>query len=220
MAGSDFISLHTPLTEQTKNIINAEALAAMKKGVRIINCARGGLISERDLKAALENGHVAGAALDVFSEEPARNNILFGVPGVIATPHLGASTMEAQEKVALQIAEQMSDFLNTGAVSNALNMPSVSAEEAPILKPYIKLAGLLGSFAGQVADDAIEKVEIEFEGLATELNHAPIVSSILAGILKHVMDSVNLVSAPLIANSRGMIYQPPNTIEFVIIRPY
>ena len=204
LAGSDFISLHTPLTEQTKNIINAEALIAMKRGVRIINCARGGLISEQDLKAALEDGHVAGAALDVFSEEPATNNILFGVPGVIATPHLGASTMEAQEKVALQIAEQMSDFLNTGSVSNALNMPAVSAEEAPILKPYIKLAGLLGSFSGQVADDAIEKVEIEFEGLATELNHAPIVSAILAGILKHTMDSVNLVSAPLIANSRGI----------------
>lgn len=204
LAGSDFISLHTPLTEQTKNIINAEALIAMKRGVRIINCARGGLIYEQDLKAALEDGHVAGAALDVFSEEPATNNILFGVPGVIATPHLGASTMEAQEKVALQIAEQMSDFLNTGSVSNALNMPAVSAEEAPILKPYIKLAGLLGSFSGQVADDAIEKVEIEFEGLATELNHAPIVSAILAGILKHTMDSVNLVSAPLIANSRGI----------------
>ena len=204
LADSDFISLHTPLTEQTKNIINAEALIAMKRGVRIINCARGGLISEQDLKAALEDGHVAGAALDVFSEEPATNNILFGVPGVIATPHLGASTMEAQEKVALQIAEQMSDFLNTGSVSNALNMPAVSAEEAPILKPYIKLAGLLGSFSGQVADDAIEKVEIEFEGLATELNHAPIVSAILAGILKHTMDSVNLVSAPLIANSRGI----------------
>lgn len=204
LADSDFISLHTPLTEQTKNIINAEALIAMKRGVRIINCARGGLISEQDLKAALEDGHVAGAALDVFSEEPATNNILFGVPGVIATPHLGASTMEAQEKVALQVAEQMSDFLNTGSVSNALNMPAVSAEEAPILKPYIKLAGLLGSFSGQVADDAIEKVEIEFEGLATELNHAPIVSAILAGILKHTMDSVNLVSAPLIANSRGI----------------
>ena len=204
LADSDFISLHTPLTEQTKNIINAEALIAMKRGVRIINCARGGLISEQDLKAALEDGHVAGAALDVFSEEPATNNILFGVLGVIATPHLGASTMEAQEKVALQIAEQMSDFLNTGSVSNALNMPAVSAEEAPILKPYIKLAGLLGSFSGQVADDAIEKVEIEFEGLATELNHAPIVSAILAGILKHTMDSVNLVSAPLIANSRGI----------------
>ncbi|MAI14778.1 MAG: phosphoglycerate dehydrogenase [Rhodospirillaceae bacterium] len=204
LADSDFISLHTPLTEQTKNIISAEALIAMKRGVRIINCARGGLISEQDLKAALEDGHVAGAALDVFSEEPATNNILFGVPGVIATPHLGASTMEAQEKVALQVAEQMSDFLNTGSVSNALNMPAVSAEEAPILKPYIKLAGLLGSFSGQVADDAIEKVEIEFEGLATELNHAPIVSAILAGILKHTMDSVNLVSAPLIANSRGI----------------
>ena len=203
MAGSDFISLHTPLTEQTKNIINAEALIAMKR------CAdyklRAGWSNiEQDLKAALEDGHVAGAALDVFSEEPATNNILFGVPGVIATPHLGASTMEAQEKVALQIAEQMSDFLNTGSVSNALNMPAVSAEEAPILKPYIKLAGLLGSFSGQVADDAIEKVEIEFEGLATELNHAPIVSAILAGILKHTMDSVNLVSAPLIANSRGI----------------
>ena len=155
LSESDFISLHTPLTDQTKNIIDRKALSAMKNGVRIVNCARGGLIVEHDLKDALESGHVAGAALDVFSEEPANTNVLFGVPGIIATPHLGASTMEAQEKVALQIAEQMSDFLNTGSVTNALNMPAVTAEEAPLLKPYIKLAGLLGSFAGQVAEDAI-----------------------------------------------------------------
>ena len=203
LSESDFISLHTPLTDQTKNIIDRKALSAMKNGVRIVNCARGGLIVEHDLKDALESGHVAGAALDVFSEEPANTNVLFGVPGIIATPHLGASTMEAQEKVALQIAEQMSDFLNTGSVTNALNMPAVTAEEAPLLKPYIKLAGLLGSFAGQVVEDAIEKVEIEFEGLATELNHSPIVSSVLAGVLRHNMDSVNLVSAPIIAASRG-----------------
>lgn len=203
-AESDFISLHTPLTDQTKNIINKDSIALMKKGIRVVNCARGGLIVEKDLKEALESGHVAGAALDVFSTEPAKANILFDVIGVIATPHLGASTMEAQEKVALQIAEQMSDFLLAGSVSNALNTPSLSAEEASILKPYIKLAELLGSFAGQVAEDAIQTVQIEFEGLAADVNSSPIVSAALAGLLKPNMDSVNLVSAPFLANSRGI----------------
>ena len=201
---SDFISLHTPLTEMTKNMINSDTITKMKKGVRIINCARGGLIVEADLKDALENGHVAGAALDVFASEPAKENILFGVPGLIATPHLGASTMEAQEKVALQIAEQMADYLLTGAISTALNMPSVSAEEAPILKPYMKLAEFLGSFAGQVGDDAIKSVKIEFEGLASTINPTPIVSAALAGLLRPNMDAVNMISAPVIAQSRGM----------------
>ncbi|HYM03379.1 MAG TPA: phosphoglycerate dehydrogenase, partial [Stellaceae bacterium] len=147
---ADFITLHTPLTDATRNIIDAKAIAQMKKGVRIVNCARGGLIVEEDLKAALDSGHVAGAALDVFPVEPAKENPLFGRENVIATPHLGAATSEAQENVALQIAEQISDFLTSGAVVNALNMPSLSAEEAARLRPYMKLMELLGSFAGQL----------------------------------------------------------------------
>src|SRR5262249_1310923 len=155
---ADFITLHTPLTEATRNLIDAKALAKMKKGVRIINCARGGLVVEEDLKAALDSGHVAGAALDVFPIEPAKENPLFGRADVIATPHVGAGTTEAQENVALQIAEQMADFLITGAVTNALNMPSLSAEEAARLKPYMKLAEQLGSFAGQMATYEIKSV--------------------------------------------------------------
>ncbi|MGH6927969.1 MAG: phosphoglycerate dehydrogenase, partial [Dongiaceae bacterium] len=147
---ADIITLHTPLTDSTRNLIDAKAIAKTKKGVRIINCARGGLLAEVDLKAAIESGHVAGAALDVFLEEPAKQNALFGMEQVITTPHLGAATSEAQENVAVQIAEQMADFLLTGAVSNALNMPSVTAEEAPRLRPYMKLAEQLGSFAGQI----------------------------------------------------------------------
>ncbi len=201
---SDFITLHTPLTDTTRDMINSESISKMKRGVRIVNCARGGLIVESDLKDALESGHVSGAALDVFSSEPARENILFGVPGLIATPHLGAATMEAQEKVALQIAEQMSDYLLTGAISNALNMPAVSAAEAPVLKPYMKLADYLGSFAGQVGDDAIKSVKIEFEGQASAINPAPVVSAALTGLLKPNVDSVNMVSAPIIAQNRGI----------------
>ena len=138
-ARADFITLHTPLTDQTRNIVNAAAIAKMKKGVRIVNCARGGLVVEEDLKAALESGQVAGAALDVFPVEPAKENILFGRDNVVATPHLGASTSEAQENVAVQVAEQMSDFLLSGAVANAVNMPSLSAEEAVRLGPYMNL---------------------------------------------------------------------------------
>src|ERR1700738_3465704 len=147
---ADFITLHTPLTEATRNIIDAKALARTRKGVRVINCARGGLIVEDDLKAALDSGHVAGAAIDVFPVEPAKESPFFGRDDVVATPHLGAATTEAQENVALQIAEQMSDFLTTGAVANALNMTALSAEEAVRLKPYVALAQQLGSFAGQL----------------------------------------------------------------------
>ena len=183
LARADFITLHTPLTDATRNIIDAKALAKTKPGVRIINCARGGLVVEEDLKAALDSGHVAGAALDVFPVEPAKSNILFGRDEVIATPHLGASTNEAQENVALQIAEQMSDFLIGGAVVNALNMPSLSAEEATRLKPYLKLSEQLGSFAGQLADSDIKSVEIEYCGHAADLNVKPLTAIALTGLL-------------------------------------
>jgi D-3-phosphoglycerate dehydrogenase len=201
---ADFISLHAPLTDSTKNVIDAKALFKMKKGVRIINCARGGLIVEDDLKTAIESGHVAGAALDVFLAEPAKDNPLFALEQVIATPHLGASTTEAQEKVALQIAEQMSDFLLTGAVTNALNMPSVSAEEAPKLKPYMRLAELLGSMLGQVVEREVTAVTLELEGHAAELNARPMIQAALAGLFRPMLDSVNMVNAPEIARQRNI----------------
>jgi D-3-phosphoglycerate dehydrogenase len=201
---ADFISLHAPATDATRGMINAEAMARMKRGVRIINCARGALVVESDLKAALDSGQVAGAALDVFTVEPAKSNILFGHDNIIATPHLGASTTEAQETVALQVAEQMADFLLTGAVANAVNMPSVSAEELPRLKPYMALARQIGSFAGQVTETAIEAVTIEYEGHAAELNTRPLTALVLEGLLAPLLETVNMVSAPIIARERGI----------------
>jgi D-3-phosphoglycerate dehydrogenase / 2-oxoglutarate reductase len=201
---ADFITLHTPLTEQTKNILDAAALAKTKKGVRIINCARGGLIVEEALQAALESGHVAGAALDVFAEEPAKAHPLFGNEKVIATPHLGASTTEAQENVALQVAEQMADYLMSGAVVNALNMPSVSAEDAPKLRPYMKLAEQLGSFAGQITETGLKSVTVEYEGAVAGLNTRPLTAIVLKGLLSPLMESVNMVNAPVIARERDI----------------
>src|SRR5688572_31716665 len=204
LARADFITLHTPLTDQTRNILSRENLARTKRGVRIVNCARGGLIDEQALKEALESGHVAGAALDVFVEEPAKQSPLFGVPGLIATPHLGASTTEAQVNVAIQVAEQMSDFLIRGGVSNALNMPSLSAEEAPRLRPYMELAEKLGSLVGQVEGRRISGVSIEVEGAAAALNPKPITGAVLAGLMKVYSDTVNMVNAPFLAKERGL----------------
>jgi D-3-phosphoglycerate dehydrogenase len=203
-ARADFITLHVPLTDTTRNLVGKAAFAKMKKGVRIVNCARGGIIVEDDLRAALDSGQVAGAALDVFTVEPAKENILFGRDDVICTPHLGAATAEAQEKVALQVAEQMSDYLLTGAVTNALNMPSVTAEEAPKLRPYMALAELLGSFAGQLTETGLKAFKIEFEGHVAELNTRPLVAAALTGLLRPLLDSVNMVSAPVIARERDI----------------
>jgi D-3-phosphoglycerate dehydrogenase len=199
---ADFITLHTPLTDATRNIVDARAIAKMKKGVRIINCARGGLVVEADLKAALEEGHVAGAAIDVFPVEPAKEDILFGREDVIATPHLGASTTEAQENVALQIAEQISDFLMTGAVVNALNMPSLSAEEAARLRPYIKLAEELGGFAGQITESELRSVEIEYEGHVADLNIKPLTAVALTALLAPQLATVNMVNVPVLCRER------------------
>ena len=203
-ARADFISLHTPLTDATRGIISAEAIAAMKDGIRIINCARGGLVDETALKAALESGRVAGAALDVFAEEPAKDNALFGLPNVVATPHLGASTSEAQVNVAIQVAEQLSDFLLTGGITNALNMPSLSAEEAPKLRPYMKLAQEIGQFAGQLTETGIRRVIIEYEGAVAELNTRPLSAVVLEGLLSPLMDTVNMVNAPIVAKERAI----------------
>ena len=202
---ADFITLHTPLTDKTKNILDAAALAKTKKGVRIINCARGGLVDEAALRAALDSGHVAGAAFDVFVEEPATANVLFGHPNVICTPHLGASTNEAQENVALQVAEQMSDYLLTGAISNAVNFPSITAEEAPKLKPFVELAEKLGSFAGQLTDSDIAKVTITYEGHVAEMKIKALTSAALTGLLRPMLGDINVVSAPVIAKERGMV---------------
>jgi D-3-phosphoglycerate dehydrogenase len=201
---ADFITLHTPLTDATRDIIDAKAIAKMKRGVRIINCARGGLIREPDLKAGLDQGQVAGAALDVFPVEPATENVLFGHPKVVATPHLGASTSEAQENVALQIAEQMADFLLTGAVVNALNMPSLTAEDATRLRPYMKLAEQLGSFAGQLTESPMRAVAVEYEGHVAELNVKPLTAVMLKGLLAPQLDSVNMVNAPLLCRERDI----------------
>ena len=203
-ARSDFISLHTPLTDQTRNIIGADTIAKMKDGVRIINCARGGLVVEEDLRKALDDGKVAGAAVDVFLNEPAKENVLFGQPNVVTTPHLGASTTEAQVNVALQVAEQMADFLVDGAVSNALNMASVTAEEAPRLKPYLKLAEQLGGFMGQTLQSSIKTVRIAYQGRVAALNVKPLSAVLMQNLLKHQMDSVNMVNAPVLAQQRGI----------------
>ncbi|OYX16472.1 MAG: phosphoglycerate dehydrogenase, partial [Sphingomonadales bacterium 32-67-7] len=204
LARADFITLHTPLTDQTRNILSKENLAKAKKGVRIVNCARGGLIDEAALKEGLESGHIAGAALDVFAVEPAKENPLFGVPNLICTPHLGASTKEAQVNVALQVAEQLSDYLMTGGVTNALNMPSLSAEEAPKLKPYMALAEKLGSLVGQLASDDLDNIAIEVEGAAAELNIKPITGAVLSGFMRRYSDTVNMVNAPYLAKERGL----------------
>jgi D-3-phosphoglycerate dehydrogenase len=204
---ADIITLHTPLTEKTKNIIDAAALAKTRKGVRIVNCARGGLVDEAALRAALESGHVAGAAFDVFVEEPANANPLFGHPNVVCTPHLGAATTEAQENVALQVAEQMADYLLRGAISNAVNFPSITAEEAPRLKPFIELAGKLGSFAGQLTETGLKKVQLSYEGHVAQMNTKALTSAAIAGLLRPMLQDINVVSAPIVAKERGIVVE-------------
>jgi len=207
LARADFITLHTPLTAQTKNILSADNLARTKKGVRIINCARGGLVDEVALRALLDTGHVAGAALDVFIEEPATQNPIFNHPNVVCTPHLGASTNEAQENVALQVAEQMSDYLVRSAISNAINFPSITAEEAPKLKPFIALAEKLGSFAGQLTDSGIKEVRITYQGEVAHLKIKALTAAAIAGLLRPALQDVNVVSAPVVAKERGIVIE-------------
>jgi D-3-phosphoglycerate dehydrogenase len=204
LARADVITLHTPLTDKTRNILSAANLAKTKKGVLIINCARGGLVDEVALRKLLDEGHVGGAGFDVFIEEPARENPLFGAENFVATPHLGASTNEAQENVALQVAEQMSDYLLTGAVTNALNSPSVTAEEAPRLKPFVALAERLGGFAGQMVDFGVKAIDIAYEGEVANLNTKPLTAAALAGVMRPMLAEINMVSAPAVAKERGI----------------
>jgi len=201
---ADFITFHVPLTDKTKNLLSKEAIAKLKPGVRIINCARGGLVDEEALADALKEGRVAGAAFDVFAVEPATDSPLFNLPNVVVTPHLGAATTEAQENVALQVAEQMSDYLLTGAVTNALNMPSVTAEEAKVMGPWVKLAGHLGAFVGQLTDEPIKAINILFDGEVSKMNIEALRASAVAGILKASNPEVNMVSAPVLADDRGI----------------
>ena len=204
---ADFVTLHTPLTDKTRNIINAASIGMMKKGARIINCARGGLVDEAALYAALKDGKIAGAAFDVFVIEPATENPLFNLPNVVCTPHLGAATSEAQENVALQVAEQMSDFLLRGAITNAINFPSISAEEAPKLKPFVALAEKLGSFAGQLTETGVSKVQLAYEGAVAQMNTKALTSAALAGLLRPMLGDVNVVSATVAAKERGIVVE-------------
>jgi D-3-phosphoglycerate dehydrogenase len=205
LARADIITLHTPLTDKTRNSLGRENLAKTRKGVLIVNCARGGLVDEQALREGLDSGAIGGAGFDVFVEEPAKQNVLFGAPNFVATPHLGASTNEAQENVALQVAEQMSDYLLTGAVTNALNSPSVSADEAPKLKPFVALAGKLGALAGQMVDFGIKSIDIAYEGEVAALNVKPLTATALAGLLRPMLAEVNMVSAPAVAKERGIV---------------
>lgn len=204
LARADFITLHVPLTDQTRNILSRENLGKTKPGVRIINCARGGLVDEEALADLLKSGHVAGAGLDVFAVEPAKENVLFGLPNVVCTPHLGAATSEAQENVALQVAEQMANYLLDGAVENALNMPSMTAEEARVMGPWVKLAEYLGSFVGQMTDEPITAINITYDGSVSEMNLKALDCAVVAGIMQRTNPDVNMVSAPVIAKERGI----------------
>lgn len=204
-ASADFITIHTPLTAETRGVIGREAFAKMKQGVRIINCARGGLVDEGALFEAIKSGTVAGAALDVFvSEPPAADHPLLLLDEVIVTPHLGASTAEAQEGVAFTVAEQMRDYLLSGALRGAVNVPSLGTRELAILRPYIDLAEKLGRFQAQLVDSAVREVKLEFAGDIVELNAAPVTRSFLAGLLRDVSARVNAVNAFLIAEERGI----------------
>ena len=204
---ADFITLHTPLTDKTRNLVDAAALMKMKKGVRIVNCARGGLVDEAAIAEALKSGQVAGAAFDVFATEPAMESPLFHLPNVVCTPHLGAATTEAQENVALQVAEQMADYLLRGAISNAVNFPSISAEEAPKLRPFVDLAEKLGSFAGQLTETGVSKVQLVYEGAVAQMNTKALTSAALAGLLRPMLGTVNVVSAPVAAKERGIVVE-------------
>jgi D-3-phosphoglycerate dehydrogenase len=204
LARADVISLHTPLNDSTPDILNSETLARAKKGVFLVNCARGGLIDEAALHTALSTGQVGGAALDVFSIEPPGKSPLFELENVVVTPHLGASTGEAQEKVAIQIAQQMSDYLLHGAITNAVNVPSITAEEAPLLHPYLRLGRLLGGFAGQITESGILGVTVTYSGHVSGMNTRPITAAALEGLLSPLLESVNAVNAPVIARERNI----------------
>jgi len=204
-AQSDFITIHTPMTAETKGVINSKTISRMKDGVRIINCARGGIINEADLFEALKSGKVAGAALDVFEKEPPENNPLLTLDNVVCTPHLGASTEEAQENVAVAVAEQIADYLVFGVIRNAVNFPSIPNEQVPRLQPYINLAEKIGGFSAQIFKGGVTEITVEFRGAAAEINTAPVTIAAIKGFLTPILiETVNFVNAPIIAKERGI----------------
>ena len=207
VAESDIISLHVPKTDKTTNIINGSLIKKMKSTAILVNCARGGLVDENALAKALKEKSIAGAAFDVFGSEPAVDNALFGLENVVCTPHLGASTSEAQVKVAVQVAEQIADYLKEGAITNSINSPSISAAEAPLLKPWVKVSDVLGGFIGQVIESGLQEINIEYVGSVGELNTRPLTCSIVAAILNPIVGigSVNLVSSLIFARERGIV---------------
>ncbi|MBI3995724.1 MAG: phosphoglycerate dehydrogenase [Nitrospirae bacterium] len=203
---ADIISVHVPMTSETKSLINAESIRKMKDGVRIVNCARGGIVNEKDLFDALVKGKVAGAAMDVFEQEPVDpKNPLLTLDTVICTPHIGAATNEAQENVALAIAEQIADYLIRGVVRGAVNIPSVPAELLPKIQPYLALAEKLGAFLSQSHEGGVEQLTIEYRGEAAGLTTAPVTVAAIKGLLTPVLEEpVNYVNAPIVAKERGI----------------
>jgi D-3-phosphoglycerate dehydrogenase len=202
---SDFITIHTPITAETRNMINKDTIKIMKPGVRIINCARGGIVNEKDLYDALVEGKVAGAALDVFEKEPVENNPLLTLDSVVSTPHLGAATKEAQENVAIAIAEQIADYLVQGTIRNAVNFPSIPADQVSRLQPYINLSEKLGIFSAQIFEGGVTEITIEYRGEASEINTAPVKIAAIKGFLGPILEeTVNFVNAPFIAKERGI----------------
>ena len=220
LARSDIITFHVPLTDKTRRILDKDALSRTKKGVRIVNCARGGVVDEAALADAIRSGHVAAAAFDVFETEPPEDSPLPALPQVVVTPHLGASTREAQENVALQVAEQMSDYLLRGAVKNALNMPSIGAEEAPRLLPWIALADHLGSFVGQMTDEPIASVNLLYDGAVANMNTRALNAAALAGVLRVSRPEVNMVSAELAAKDQGFVLSATTRSQSGIFEAY
>ena len=200
----DVLTLHVPLIDATRNLINEDILQNMKKGSILVNCARGGIVDEKALYKACQSGHLRAAALDVFEQEPARDNPLFALENISFTPHIGASTDEAQENVAVQVAEQMSEYLLTGSINNAVNVPSLSEEEANALAPFMGLSKALGQFMGQMMRPGYDKVIIRFEGKVSQLNRPPLLNAVLQGLLSHSMDEVNAVNVQMLAKERGI----------------
>jgi D-3-phosphoglycerate dehydrogenase / 2-oxoglutarate reductase len=227
LAESDFISLHTAVSPQTQNMINAATIAQMKKGVRIVNAARGELINEADLAAALKSGQVAGAALDVFAEEPPKNSPLIGLPNVICTPHVAGSTAEAQEELGIQVAVQVRDYLAEGVIRNAVNLPALSPEQYRRVRPYLTLAERLGSLVSQAAVTRPARIRIRYAGELSEVGTHLLRSAVLAGLLNAVLDQkVNVVNAPAIAAARGLTVEEetrrrehgfPHTLEVAAV---
>jgi D-3-phosphoglycerate dehydrogenase / 2-oxoglutarate reductase len=223
LAECDFISLHAAVSPQTRELINAASIAKMKKGVRLVNAARGELINEADLAAAIKSGQVAGAALDVFAEEPPKNCPLIGLPNVITTPHVAGSTAEAQEELGTQVALQIRDYLVEGVIRNAVNLPALSADQYRRVRPYLELAERLGSLVSQAADSRPGRIRIRYAGEVAEVGTHLLRSAVLAGVLNAVLDQkVNVVNAPAVAAARGLTVEEetrrrehgfPNTLE-------